>query len=95
MKQKSEFLKGLCDQLGIPYDVGKGYATIDGVPVNEIASPIFEQEDVSTETEELHWSFSCQDENRVDDAYDYYCNNNHIGAARESFSVTTITKMAA
>jgi len=95
MKPKSEFAKKLCDKLDIPYDIGKGYATIDGVPINEIASPIFEQEDTPMKVGELRWDFSCEDENRTDDLYDFYCDDNFIGTARESFGITAFTKIAA
>lgn len=88
MEQKTDFIKKLCDSLGIPYDTGKGYATIDGVPVNKITSPIFEQENLSH-------NFSCCDEEEENDSYDFYCDDSSIGTAKMSFKITAFTKIAA
>lgn len=39
MKELSEISKEaieICQELGVPYSFGKGYATLDGVPINKL-----------------------------------------------------------
>lgn len=37
----------LCQELGVPYSFGKGYATLDGIPMNQLKdkdSPLFQEQ---------------------------------------------------
>lgn len=36
MKDISKLAIELCQELGVPYSFGKGYATLDGVPMNQL-----------------------------------------------------------
>lgn len=68
-----EFAKKLCEKYGIPYKVGKEYATIDGVPINKIKTPIFQNE---IENQEVYVnSYYCVEDNLNSKNYLYSYDN--------------------